>query len=434
MPADPDRFARHGRVRVAEAQTHFSHADGTPFFYLADTAWSGPLLATDADWATYLDDRAAKGFTAIQFIAHAPWTAALTDADGQTAFTNDPARPLNAAFYDRLDRRIEAINARGLLALPVLAWAANFGDSRGLNLGYTHSAAQLIPVIGAQVERLSRHHALLILAGDGVYNFWRSRKWRRVGRAVFGGRADRPPVTMHPAGLTWPFGRFAHEPWLDWYGYQSSHSTSPQTVRWLRTQIPAYLRRLPRRPVINLEPVYEQIGGGRGRRPFDRADVRRACYWSLLNAPTAGVAYGAHGLWGWHDRPMEAVNHTGLGVGPRWDDAMRLPGSDDMARLADCFTAVRWWTLRPDPDLLSQEPPNGRASASRSGDLAVVYVPEHRDVVVRLDQVRHDLQWHWFDPRTGGRTLTEPDGSWGFTPPEPSDATSDWLLIGQQGA
>ena len=91
-PADPERFRRHGVVRVSADRTHLAHADGTPFFFLADTVWNGALLSSAEEWAIHLDDRAAKGFTAIQFITHAPWTGALADREGRTAFTGDPAR------------------------------------------------------------------------------------------------------------------------------------------------------------------------------------------------------------------------------------------------------------------------------------------------------------------------------------------------------
>src|SRR5215208_6287096 len=102
MPPSANRFTRHGPLRVSADRTHLEHADHTPFFYLADTAWNGPLLSSDKDWSTYLDDRASKGFTAIQFITHAPWSAALTDREGQTAFTTDPDKPLNENFFARL--------------------------------------------------------------------------------------------------------------------------------------------------------------------------------------------------------------------------------------------------------------------------------------------------------------------------------------------
>jgi hypothetical protein len=181
--------------------------------------------------------------------------------------------------------------------------------------------------------------------------------------------------------------------------------------------------------------VYEDIAPIPGRPPFDLAAVRRAAYWSLLNAPTAGVAYGAHGLWGWHDQPAEAMNHPGMGVGQPWHVAMRLPGSDDMKRLADCFTSLHWWTLRPDPDLIELQPfpkdPARFVTASRSdaGDLAVVYLPAGGQITLRAGRLAHDLSATWFNPRTAERTTATPDAPNQFTVPD----DNDWLLIASQG-
>ena len=46
-----------------------AHDDGTPFFYLGDTAWELFHRLTFDEAEHYLRDRAAKGFTVIQAVA-----------------------------------------------------------------------------------------------------------------------------------------------------------------------------------------------------------------------------------------------------------------------------------------------------------------------------------------------------------------------------
>ena len=59
-PADPStRFGQHGSIRVAPNRRYFEHTDGTPFFWLADTCWSGPLQSSAEEWEDYL--RTASG-------------------------------------------------------------------------------------------------------------------------------------------------------------------------------------------------------------------------------------------------------------------------------------------------------------------------------------------------------------------------------------
>ena len=48
-PTGKDRFNQHGPVRVSRDNYSLEHDDGTPFFWLADTAWNGALLSTPKD-------------------------------------------------------------------------------------------------------------------------------------------------------------------------------------------------------------------------------------------------------------------------------------------------------------------------------------------------------------------------------------------------
>lgn len=67
----------HGRIMVSENHRFLQHEDGTPFFYLGDTAWElfHRLSREEAD--AYLSDRASKGFTVIQAVA-------IAELDGHT--------------------------------------------------------------------------------------------------------------------------------------------------------------------------------------------------------------------------------------------------------------------------------------------------------------------------------------------------------------
>ncbi len=52
-------------MRISANQRFLVHDDGTPFFYLGDTAWELFHRLTLAEAEQYLRDRAAKGFTVI---------------------------------------------------------------------------------------------------------------------------------------------------------------------------------------------------------------------------------------------------------------------------------------------------------------------------------------------------------------------------------
>ncbi len=399
-------FAAHGPVRVAKAGTHLEHADGTPFFFLADTVWTGPALSTPEDWQTYLKDRVAKGFTAVQFNAVSPWRTAPTDAEGRQAYTREGGKfAVNTAFFDRVEARLKAVNDAGLLAVPVLAWAHKAGDA-----GVELSEPELVELIRYELGRYRKYHCLYILAGDNRYRPDETERWKRIGRAVF---ADFPDAvaTTHPTGTNFPWKGWEGEKWLSVLGYQSGHGDDAKTWKWLHSGPPAeYGRRAEfTRPVINLEPPYEGHNGYQTRTPHGDLSVRRAIYWSLLVTPTAGVTYGGHGVWSWHAKPgEEPTDHKGSGVAKPWREALDMPAAGQMKHLRALFDSLPWTKLRPTPDLLAEQPGDKDAArfvavaATPDRGVVVAYVPEGE---VKLDARRLTgrLTAELFDPATGER-------------------------------
>jgi len=204
------RFDSHGSVQVSENRRFLQHADGTPFFWLADTAWNGPLLADEQDWDRYLKDRSDKGFTAVQFVAHAPWRAATKDAEGRTSWLGRDDPTINPAAYDRIEKYVKAINDHGLLAAPTLMWTCTADDP-----GQYLSEEAIIQIVRYEIDRLKKYQVLWILGGDGDYTGDLGAKWRRIGRQVFPPSRDKTPVAIHLCGMSLPFKELSTEPWLD---------------------------------------------------------------------------------------------------------------------------------------------------------------------------------------------------------------------------
>src|SRR5215216_4273947 len=68
VPAEGKRNSMLPRLKVSENRRFLVREDGSPFFYLGDTAWElfHRLNRDEAD--EYLRDRAARGFTVIQAV------------------------------------------------------------------------------------------------------------------------------------------------------------------------------------------------------------------------------------------------------------------------------------------------------------------------------------------------------------------------------
>jgi hypothetical protein len=183
-----------------------------------------------------------------------------------------------------------------------------------------------------------------------------------------------------------------------------------------------------------LEPAYENHVAYQSRKPHTPHAVRMAIYWSLLNAPTAGVSYGGHGVWGWDDGTRPPVAHDTSGIPLPWQQALTMPAAEQMAHLVDFFTTIPWWTLRPTPQLLAHQP--GRedvrrhimAAASATQDLAVVYTPAGGEISIDSSALVEGLQGLWCNPRSGARQEAMPvtvDGILAYATPD----HEDWLLI-----
>ncbi len=422
-------FYRHGPVRrFGPDRRRLAHADGTPWFYLADTVWNGPILSSEADWDSYIAARRAQGFTAAQYVTTQWRTAPDGGPDGPAWIGGDRVTGINPRFFRRLDARLDALTAAGLAGVPVLLWAIRGGTNNETNPGNVLSEADCALLAGYQVARWQAHPVLWILNGDGKYLGEEAARWRRIGRAVFGDSdgATRAPAMVHPGGQTWVGGEFAAEPWLDVVGYQSGHGDDERA--W---------RDLPDKVVMNLESPYEDHLGYQSRERHPAGHVRRANYWSLLVSPTAGVTYGGHGVWGWDDGSGPPVAHASTGVPKPWQEALYLPGAVQMAHLARVFGSLPWWQLAPAPDVLLEQPGAGdvrltvTAARDPAGRVAVLYLPAGGDVRLDTRPLATGLTATWVDPRAGGEAAAGPvpRGEVTLTAPD----REDWVLVLRAG-
>jgi hypothetical protein len=446
-----NRFCQHGPIQVSSNGRFFIHTDGTPFFWMGDTVWYGAILSAKSDWETYLTDRENKGFSVVHFNAVAPRNGVAADENGEVSFggadhdvianrisrivskglrlaglAHDKPLTINPRFYQRLDQRVDAVNAHGLLAAIVLTWGLRPEDS-----GNYLPERQVVRLVRYLVARYGANHVVWILTGDNDYQGANGERWKRIGRAAFGER-PHAPVTTHPIGMHWPWESFRDEKWLDFIVYQSGHGNDGDTLRWIHSGPPSrHWQDPPARPFINIEPPYEGHLGYQSRKPHTDYSTRRAIYWSLLNAPTAGVTYGAHGLWSWHMAVGQPpTDHPGTGVAKTWREALGFPGSTQMHHLGKFFNSIPWWSLQPDPKLIKdqsgREDPAAHVSAARSerGDLAVLYLPRGGQVEIRPGFLKKNLVAQWFNPRTGQRALVTKSRTT-FNAPD----QQDWVLV-----
>ncbi len=111
-------------------------------------------------------------------------------------------------------------------------------------------------------------------------------------------------------------------------------------------KVRAAVARTPTMPVINGEASYEML--------LDTLPTRwtRAMFWLCVTNGAAGHTYGANGIWQCNrkDQPHGASPHGGNYGKIAWDDAMRLPGSYQVALGKRLFEQYPWHRFTPHPE------------------------------------------------------------------------------------
>ena len=402
----PEPIYQRGAVTRSPGAYHLMHRDGTPFLFTACTAWNGGLKSTEEEWSTYLQHRKEHHYTSIQLVL-TQWRGADQNSQGEVAYEGQGRIRVNPSFFQHMDEKMDQINELGLVAAPVVLWALQKSTGRELSPGYTLPDDEAVRLARYIVARYGAHHVIWLLGGDGKYLDPYEQRWKYIGQQVF---SDYHPglVTLHPGGRSWIGDAYADQEWLDIVTYQSSHSNQEGTVNWInRGPMATRWDQLPPRPLINMEPSYEEIPIYRSDGKITARDVRNASYWSLFATPLAGITYGANGIWPWIREGERILNHGSLGdsAPSTWRTSIDFPGSLQVGYLSDFIRQFNWRTLKPAPERLAKQPGDEdyrqfiSVVQDDSASLVLAYVPR-KSTVELYNPRRIKYRGQWFDPST----------------------------------
>ena len=418
------RFQRHGPVRVARDHRHFEYADGTPFFWLADTAWNGARVSAPKDWEIYALTRAHQEFSVTQW-AVAPGE----DADHQSAFTGTDRIAINPEFFQRLDAKVTTLSQADVLGAitPLLELGAAAHPSARL------PEDQAILLVRYVVARWGAEPIVWLLAFEGGEQGKNMVRWKRIGQAVFG-EGSHAPVVLFPGQTEWVLDGLRDQAWVDAFGYQSANGLSEDALKWaFEGPLAGEWKKAPARPLIPFVP-HENAVHGESQRRFSSDDVRHAAYWGLLMTTPAGVSYGAEGVANW-DVASSPAGAKGKAAGfPAWRKALSLPAAQQMTCLAKFMEGIDFWQLRPEPRIVAAQPGDQSAhrfiaaAGTEGKELSLVYVPEDRTANIFLKALPPSPSISWFNPRTGEKNpavAVVGESACQFPTPGPGD----WLLM-----
>jgi hypothetical protein len=419
------RFKKHGPVRVARDHRHLEHADGTPFFWLADTAWNGARQAELKDWEFYAGTRARQRFSVAQ------WAVVQgDDTVNQSAYAGFPDRiAINADFFKRLDARLEVLNQAGILG--AIAPILELQSEKGTGVPLPDDQAELL--VRYVVARWGAEPVAWLIAFEGESAGKNVGRWKRIGQAVFGSRAHAP-VVLFTGQTQWLFDEFRDETWVDVFGYQTVTGDTDDALKWTFTgPFTAEWKKQPTRPLIPFAPYENGVVGQSGKR-FGSDEVRHALYWSLLLAPPAGVSYGGQGVVNWDSAVGPKDEQTGVSDLPMWRKALFMPVAKQMLPLASFMNSIEFWRLRPDQKAVASQPGQqspGRfitAAGTEDHTLSVAYVPEDRTLDLFQEGLPRSPTVSWLNPRTGENSAAVGVVG-GRSSQFPTPDAGDWLFV-----
>lgn len=431
----PSADFSHGDLKISENRRFIVHADGTPFLWLADTAWELFHRLTREEAELYLENRRQKGFTVIQAVALAELDGLNTpNPYGHTPLIdNDPTRPAvregpDNDYWDHVDWIIDRAASKGIFIGLLPTWGDKVVKKWGVGpeIFNEQNARIYGEFIGSRYA--NRPNIVWILGGDrneeGKLAIWRAMA--EGIRSV----DTRHLITYHPQGDASSSYWFHNEAWLDFNLLQSGHSHRDKP-NYAMIERDYNLR--PVKPCLDGEPRYEDhpVNWQKGSDWFDDFDVRQAAYWALF-AGAFGHTYGCHDIWQMWQPGRQPMGHART----PWRQALDFPGAFDMMHVRRLLLSRPFLTRVPDQALIVSGQQEGaghvRATRDSQGSYAFVYIPCGQKISVDCSRLsaKEIVAW-WFDPRTGdaieaGRHRAE---MLEFCPPGGQRRGNDWVLV-----
>jgi hypothetical protein len=216
----------HGRLKVSENQRFLVFEDGTPFFYMGDTAWElfHRLDREQAD--LYLENRAGLGFTVIQAVILAEENG-LIDPNpyGHVPLLEMNPSRLNEDYFEHVDYIINKASTLGLFVAVLPTWGDKWNKKwgQGPEIFTPENANAFGELLGKRYR--DTPNIIWVVGGDRpIENEVHRQIVVEMARGLRKGDGGNHLITFHPMGGQGSAENFHEESWLDFNMRQTGHS------------------------------------------------------------------------------------------------------------------------------------------------------------------------------------------------------------------
>lgn len=395
------------RLMVSENGRYLVNADGTPFLYLADTAWELLARLDIKDAELYLKNRKEKGFNVVQ-------TVIWPELDSITVDDN---------YLNHVEKVLQMAEDMGIYLALVPTW----GDKVDKQWG---KGPELFTPVSARAygemlsKRLSKYPNIIwIIGGDRGGDGKNRAVWNALAEGIK--KYDKIHLmTYHPHGEHSSSMWFHNEPWLDFNMIQSGHCQHDYSI-YERLLLPD-MALSPRKPVMDGEPRYEDIVKDfKPENPrFNAHDVRKTLYQSMLSG-ACGYTYGNNNIW----QMYTSAHKPECSASTSWKEALDMEGADDIrwfVKLWNMFPFQQATTLNNALQCLDGTNTD-KGVAMCAGNMVIAYMPEGRTWQIETSVKPKTMQW--FNPRTGQLSKVRGAKKMGKTLTLTLPTNEDYILI-----
>jgi hypothetical protein len=374
---------------------------GRPFLVTADAAWCLINGLTDQEIDTYLNTRQAQGFNAVQLMLMAQHSGCAVgggsvDRYGQSPFLtgDDDWSVPNEAYWSRVDRILDKLEARGMLALATpayLGFSCYYG-TQGWCAAMADQPVERMSSFGAFLGRRYRSQGNIIwIAGGDADPLQYTGIDERVDAlmsALKTAEAGRHLMTGHAGRGVTGFESFGAHSWLTLNSAYDGESCPDDTMA---SQIVTERQRSPHLPILSIEQMFDAEGA-------DERCLADQFFWAVLEGGV-GHTYGNGYVWSFS---------------PGWDSdsGIHSPRARVQTNAAKLIRSRRYWLFEPDTahQVVIAGYGSGASTVATSrastGESVMSYVPEGGTMVTvdmsRLTGARATA--YWYDPATGVAT------------------------------
>lgn len=419
-----------GNLEVSSNRHYLQHADGTPFLWVADTAWALTMRLDLDEAEIYLSDREARGYSVIQVasvgLGHGMLDTAYQIGCNEKPFVGDDPTAPNETYWTHVDDIITLAKNHNLYVALTVPWK------------------ELVLENG-------RSPKIITTLNAGAYATWLANRYKDVPNIVWVVGGDCPGnqagdtfeimdtvgstidsidsnhlITYHGCDKSNPICLsssclFHNKSWLD---FNMSYPCWDE--HYMAYMYDYNLSSPSTKPSVCGEAVFSG---------WSNIQTRRQFYWLFL-CGGCGYSQGYESMWDlWQDSDLTHVYNVTSGT--NWDTILDdQEGALELLHAAAFFSSIDWWKLIPDnAGIIVSGESSGEwiktAARSVDGNLVLVYFPENNPAVIDLSKITagDTVTAKWRNTENASETS---DGSYPatgtqmFTPPASWD---DGLLI-----